>query len=166
VHPGTRRLVRLTAALATAHLQARLLPGHAVRRRQRAVVCGAARVLAALGARVHVVQPPVPWPRTGGRLRHDGGAGRLADLAVLTAVPRQTAGWSDVADRAFPRRSRLPGGPAGRVDCPVVVRYRTQAGPLLRPPRGPAEALAIRGLVVEVHLLAPVPAVTGLAPAA
>jgi hypothetical protein len=119
-------------------------------------LCGAARLLTALGIRVVVVQPPVPWPRTRAcRLRARNEAGLLGDLALLTAIPRTTPGWAAVADRV------LPVGPAVRcaepedaVLCPVTVSFRTEEGPLLDAPRTLDDVLAIRGLVLEVRLLA------------
>jgi hypothetical protein len=129
------------------------------RRRQRLQVCTAARVLTALGGRVHVVPPPVRWPRTGGLLVAAHDAGWLGDLALLTSVPRTLAGWDRLADRALP----FPGaGPATAGDadvlCPVTVTCRTAGGPLSRLPRRLQDVAALRDLVVEVRLLAPVAA--------
>jgi hypothetical protein len=157
VDPATqqRRRLQLAAALAGLHVRSALVPPQATRRRQRLQVCGAARVLTALGVRVQVVPPAVPWPRTGGRLLLDHDApGWLGDLALVTAVPRTTVGWADVCRRVLPGAPVEPAGttPDSAI-CPVTLGYRTDAGPLGRAPRGVAEIVALRGLVVEVRLL-------------
>jgi hypothetical protein len=84
-------------------------------------------------------------------------AGLLGDLALLTALPRSTFGWAGLADRVLPVRTafrpvELP--PADALPCPVTVAYRAEDGPLPAPPRTLAEVIAIRGLVIEVRLLA------------
>lgn len=49
----------------------------------RAAVCGAADVLTALGVRVEVLDPAVPWPRTGrGHLVVSNHASWLGELAA------------------------------------------------------------------------------------
>ena len=48
-------------------------------------MCGAADTLTALGVRVQVFQPAIPWPRSGRYVISDH-VGRLGDLAVSTAV--------------------------------------------------------------------------------
>jgi hypothetical protein len=119
-------------------------------------VCAAARLLTSLGIRVAVVQPEIPWPRhRTNRLRITNDAGLLGDLALLTAVPRTAVGWAAVADRVL--RVGTPLRPADPVpddaaDCPVTVRYRTEAGPLAESPRTLNEVVAVLGLVLEVRL--------------
>jgi hypothetical protein len=141
--------------LAGVRARATLVAAGSVRRRQSLQVCSAARVLAALGIRVVVVQPPRPWPRDQRqRLVAGNEAGLLGDLALLTAVPRTTPGWSAVADRVLPAGapSTAQPDPTDAVVCPVTIEYRTAAGPLPAPPRTPAEAIAVLGLVIEVRL--------------
>jgi hypothetical protein len=159
-HPATqqRRRLHYAMALAGARMRASLLPGASVRRRQAFQVCSAARLLTALGIRVDVVQPGIPWPRhRTHRLDVTNDAGLLGDLALLTAVPRTAAGWAVVADRVLPARATLRTAaepdPGDAVVCPVTITYRTAAGPLSRPPRTPAEVIAVPGLVIEVRLL-------------
>jgi hypothetical protein len=156
VDPATRRRrrLRLAAALAALHLRTVLVPETSTRRRQRVLICGAARILTALGVRVRVVGPRTPWPRSRPcRLVLADDAGWLADLAVVTTVPRATEGWPAACDRALPGAG--PAGPesADAVACPVTFRYRTDDGLLDRAPRTVAEIVAARGLVVEVHVL-------------
>ena len=86
-------------------------------------------MLTALGARVRVVLPPVPWLRAGGLLVTGHDAGRLGDLALA----------------------------GGTVICPVIVTCRTADGPLPRLPRRLDEVAALRGLVFDVELLDAVP---------
>jgi hypothetical protein len=106
------------------------------RRRLRLQVCGAADTLTALGVRVRVFQPEVPWPRTGRYVISDH-VGRLGDLAVSTAF----RGATDDGD----------------VVCPVTVRYRVDGRPGYLPahevPSRTAAIVAMHGLVVEVHCL-------------
>lgn len=133
--PATRRRrrLRLARTLVGSSVRSRLLPA-GERRRVRLQVCGAADTLTALGVRVQVFQPAVPWPRTGRYVISDH-VGRLGDLAVSTAV----RGATDDGD----------------VVCPVTVRYRVD-GRLLAPhevPQRTAAVLALSGLVVEVHCL-------------
>jgi hypothetical protein len=134
-----RRRLRFVAALAGARIRLAVVPEHAVRRRQRVQLCSAARILTASGVRVRVVQPERPWPRHRSLILVTPDHGRLADLAVLTAVPRTTPGWSAVADRVFSAgagaRERVP---AGALRCHVTVSFRSEADVL----------------VVEVRLLA------------
>jgi hypothetical protein len=153
-----RRRLHYAAALAGARMRASLLPGASVRRRQAFQVCSAARLLTALGIRVDVVQPGIPWPRhRTHRLDVTNGAGLLGDLALLTAVPRTTNGWAAVADRVLPAgatlRTAAEPDPEDAVVCPVTITYRTAAGPLSVAPRTPAEVIAVAGLVIEVRLL-------------
>ncbi len=159
VDPTTRRLrrLRLAAALASLHLSAVLVPETSVRRRQRGQVCGAARILTALGVRVRVVGPRTAWPRHRPcRLVVADDAGWLGTMAMITTVPRTTEGWEDACRRALPgvgRRLVPDRGTDDAVACPVAFRYRTDEGLLDRPPRTLAEIVATRGLVVEVHVL-------------
>jgi hypothetical protein len=99
-------------------------------------VCGAADTLTALGARVQVFQPGIPWPRTGRYVISDH-VGRLGDLAVSTAFQGNADG--------------------GDVVCPVHVRYRVEGGagylPAHEVPERTAAVVAMRGLVVELHCL-------------
>jgi hypothetical protein len=153
-----RRRRSYSMTLAGVRARATLVAAGSVRRRQSLQVCSAARVLAALGIRVVVVQPPRPWPRDQRqRLVAGNEAGLLGDLALLTAVPRTAAGWAVVADRVLPARATLrtaaESDPGDAVVCPVTITYRTAAGPLSRPPRTPAEVIAVPGLVIEVRLL-------------
>jgi hypothetical protein len=116
-------------------VRAHLLPA-GERRRQRLQVCGAADTLTALGVRVQVFPPAIPWPRTGRFVISDH-VGRLGDLAVSTAVRGATDD--------------------GTVICPIAVRYRVEGRPgYLREhevPRRTAAIVAMHGLVVEVHCL-------------
>jgi hypothetical protein len=136
-----------------------MVPAGSVRRRQSLQLCGAARLLTAVGIRVVVVQPSTPWPRDRPhRLVTRNEAGLLGDLALLTAVPRTTHGWATVANRVLPVRSVVPAAaeqcPSDAVPCPVAVAYRTVHGQLPVPPRTLNEVVAIRDLLVEVRLLA------------
>jgi hypothetical protein len=157
---GPHRRLRLAGALAGAGVRSALLPRGAQHRRGRAQVCGAARILTALGVRVRVITPAAPWPRTGGRLVARGSVGRVDELAVLTAVPRTVTGWTELAESALLGRVAAP--PPRRPDdvlLPVSVGYRLD-GRSLHPhhaPRGLADALAMPGLVVEVQLLPALP---------
>jgi hypothetical protein len=163
--PATRQRRRLlwSATLAGVRARTSLIPAGSVKRRQSLQICGAARLLTALGVRVVVVQPSVPWPRNRPhRLVARNDAGRLGGLALLTAVPRTTHGWAAVADRVLPVRTALRAAEADDANaapCPVTVAYRMADGPLTSPPRTLDEVVAIRGLVVEVRLLAPGPEV-------
>jgi hypothetical protein len=158
------RRLRVAGALAGAGVRTALVPREAARRRGRVQVCGAARILTALGVRVRVVAPAVPWPRTGGHLVVSGSVGRIDQLAVLTAVPRTVTGWADLAERALlgrPAERALLGRPAvpppavADVVLPASIRYRRH-GELLDAddvPRALDDVLATDGLIVEVHLL-------------
>jgi hypothetical protein len=130
-----RRRLRLARTLVGHSVRARMLPA-SERRRQRLQVCGAADTLTALGVRVQVFQPGVPWPREGRYVISDH-VGRLGDLAVSTAF----RGAVDDGD----------------VVCPVTVRYRVEGRPgylaARDVPQRTAAIVAMRGLVVEVHCL-------------
>jgi hypothetical protein len=130
-----RRRLRLARTLVGSSVRARLLPA-GERRCLRLQVCGAADTLTALGVRVQVFQPSIPWPRRGRYVISDH-VGRLGDLAVSTAVRGATED--------------------GDVLCPVSVRYRVEGRPgYLTPaqvPQRTAAIIAARGLVVEVHCL-------------
>jgi hypothetical protein len=159
VDPATqqRRRLSYSMTLAGARARAALTAAGSVRRRQSLQVCSAARLLAALGIRVVVVQPSTAWPRhRPQRIVVRNEAGVLGDLALLTAVPRTTRGWAAVADRLLPVGAPLRAADPGKDDavcCPVTVTYRTDDGPLACPPRTVDEVVGIRGLVVEVRLL-------------
>jgi hypothetical protein len=137
VPPATRRRrrLRLARTLVGHSVRSRLLPA-GERRRRRLQVCGAADALTALGVRVQVFQPTVPWPRAGRFVISDH-EGRLGDLAVATAV----LGATD----------------DGGVICPVAVRYRVEGRPgylsAAEVPQRTAAIVGMRGLVVEVHCL-------------
>jgi hypothetical protein len=152
-----RRSLRWSAALAGVRARAALVPAGSVKRRQSLQLRGAAQLLTALGIRVVVVQPSVPWPRNRPhRLVAHNDAGLLGDLALLTAVPRTTHGWAAVADRVLPVRAALRTAEQEGTDaalCPVTVAYRTVDGPLATPPRTLNEVVAMQGLVIEVRLL-------------
>jgi hypothetical protein len=156
VAPATQqqRRLRYSATLARLRARAAVSPAGSIPRLQ---VRGAANLLTALGVRVDVVQPASPWPRD--RAHHlviANGAGLLGDLALLVAVPRSMQGWADMADRVLPLRPfrRAARSAGGAVDCPVTIAYRSVQGPLLVPPRTLDDVVAIRGLVIEVRLLA------------
>ena len=153
--PATQqqRRLRYSATLARLRARAAVTPAGSIPRLQ---VCGAANLLTALGVRVDVAQPAASWPRDRAhRLVVENAAGLLGDLALLVGVPRSTQGWTDVADRVLPLR---PSRPAARsrsgVVCPVTVAYRSAEGPLLAAPRTLNDVVAIRGLIIEVRLLA------------
>jgi hypothetical protein len=165
VDPATRRRrqLRLTGAL----------PRIALARGRRGWVCAAADVLTAMGVRVEVRAPEVAWPRPGaGRLVVANRVGALDDLALRTAVPdvvEQPEGPSPTG-----RLGRFRAGPfrdaaaSGRPVCPVAIRYRTEEGGdpatlLVGDGLGTAvrRAVAIHGLVIEVHLLSALGAETG-----
>ena len=152
------RRIRLAGTLAGVGLRSVLLPRDAVRQRGRVQVCGAARLLTALGVRVQVLPPATPWPRTGGRLVVPGAPGRIGELAVLTAVPRTVPGWTALAERALLGRPGTPVPVAdGDVLLPVAVRFRRADGDEWldgsRVPQDVDGALALGPLLVEVRLL-------------
>ena len=144
---GLQRRRRLRAARTQVGLsvQTRLLPVVSERRRKRLHVCGAANTLTALGVRVCVLGPPTPWPRTRCVVAA-GPLGRLGGLAVATAL------------RGEPVRAAAE-APEGAAVCPVAVRYRLAGDEGYLPaddvPTSVAGIAALRGLVVEVHLLPP-----------
>lgn len=156
--PAPHRRLRLAGTLAAVGVRSALLPRADRRRRGRASVCGAARILTALGVRVVVLPPATAWPRAGGRLSVQGSAGRIGDLAVLTAVPRSVTDWDLLAERALlGRPSRDPAALPGEVLLPVSVRCR-RAGEddwldATSVPQDLGAVLAAGGLVVEVRLL-------------
>ena len=156
VDPATqlRRYLRLAATLIGNAVRGVFVSPGPSRRRQRLQVCSAARLLTALDVRTQVFAPTTPWPRhRPSRLELGADVGWLGDLALVTAVPKWTGGWAEVADRALSGRRAEPAVLLDAVPCPVAVRYRCDAGPLDRPPATLAEIAAARGLVVEVHLL-------------
>ena len=153
--PATQqqRRLRYSATLARLRARAAVTPAGSIPKLQ---VCGAANLLTALGVRVDVVQPATAWPRDRAhRLVAENTAGLLGDLALLVGVPRATPGWTDIADRVLPLRpSRPKARSRSGVVCPVTVGYRSAEGPLLVAPRTLNDAVAMRGLVIEVRLLA------------
>jgi hypothetical protein len=154
--PRPRPTFRVAAALAGARLRLSVVPGSAIRRQQRVQVCSAARILTALGVRVRVFQPGTPWPRHRPlQLVTAADPGWIGDLALLTAVPRTTSGWSVVAHRVLPAATATPapGAPTDAALCPVAVRFRDGDRLLDGVPRCLAEVVAVRDLVVEVELL-------------
>lgn len=159
VPPSTQqqRRLRYQATLAGLRARAAMMPAQSVQRRRAHQICGAANLLTALGIRVDVVQPEIPWPRERPhRLSVDNAAGMLGDLALLVGVPRTAGGWADVADRVLPVRASARsalGDVTAAVVCPVRVGYRSAAGPLLVPPRTVSEVIGLRDLVIEVRLL-------------
>jgi hypothetical protein len=151
-----QRRLRLAATLAGARLRMAVVPGCAARRRQSIQLCSAARILTALGVRVRVVQSGTPWPRHRPlRLVTAADPGWLGDLALLTAVPRTTSGWSVVAARAVPSpvAATVPAAPADAALCPVAVRFRDGDRLLDGVPRRLSDVVAVRDLTVEVELL-------------
>jgi hypothetical protein len=130
-----RRRLRLARTVVGHSVRSRLLPA-GERRRRRQQVCGAADTLTALGVRVQVIPPPIPWPRSGRFVISDH-VGRLGDLAVSTAF----LGATD----------------DGTVICPVAVRYRIEGRPGYLPahevPHRTAAIAAMHGLVVMVLCL-------------
>lgn len=142
-----RRRMRLARTRVAQSVQTRLLPTVSAGRRTRRSVCGAANTLTALGVRVDVRRPPVPWPRS----RHVVAAeplGSLGALAVATVLRGEPIRPADEV-------------PVDATVCPLLVRYRLdgQTGYLADAdvPRSPAGIAALQGLIVEVHLLSPVP---------
>ncbi|MCU1606539.1 MAG: plsC [Modestobacter sp.] len=156
-----RRWLRLTGVLAGTAAASLRAPVIGARGRRRLSVCAAARVLTAAGVRVRVVPSPVPWPRTGvghgpGHLVVANSISWVDDLALRTVVPGLPVARS--AGTALLQAAV----DAGDVVCPVAVRYRVdgEAGSAIaaslagaRSWRSLARVVAIRGLVVEVHLL-------------
>jgi hypothetical protein len=165
VDPATqqRRRLRLASTLASLYVRTALVPETAVRRRQRIQICGAARILTALGVRVQVISSRTPWPTARpGRLVVSDDVGWLGGLALVTSVPRTTTGWRAICGQVLPG-APAEADPGDREDvlCPVVVRYRTDAGPLEHAPAALAEMVAASGLVIEVHLLPAIDASSG-----
>ena len=142
-----RRRLRLARTQLGLSVQTRLLPTVSATRRTRLHVCGAANTLTALGVRVDVRRPAVPWPRAR-CVVVTGSLGPLGALAVATVL------------RGEPIRP-LADVPADATVCSLLVCYRIEGQPGYLSdddvPRSPAEIAAVRGLVVEVHLLSPVP---------
>jgi hypothetical protein len=142
-----RRRIRVARTRVGLSVQTRLLPTGGERRRQRLEVCGAANTLTALGARVRVVQPSTPWPRSPRAVVTDT-SGWVADLAVATALR---------GERVY----RYSDAPSDVPLCPLMVCFRVAGRPGYLPadqlPTAVAELAALRGLVIEVHLLEPIP---------
>ena len=144
VDRSTQHLRRLR--LARVSVRSALAPRSSARSRQRLEVCRAADTLTALGVRVRVLGPAVPWPRSG-RVVVSDHTGRLGDLALATVAPGTPVVGVDLPGRSLP---------PGATVCPVAVRYRIDDGDLLpedQVPQTLAAIAAARGLVVEVHLL-------------
>ena len=101
---STQRLRRLRVArtLAGVSVRAALVPLPSDRRRRRLQVCRAADVLTALGVRVRVVGPAVPWPRTG-RVAVSDHTGLLGDLALATVVRGTPVVGVDLPGRSVPQ---------------------------------------------------------------
>ena len=104
VDPATRRrrLCRLAGAALLAAGRITLWSAAGVRTQRRVALCSASGLLVALGVRVEVVNPAVPWPRTGtGHLVASDATSWLDHLALVIAL------------RATPvaqvRVARLPG---------------------------------------------------------
>ena len=154
---ASHRRLRLAGALTAVGVRAALLPRAGARRRGRAQLCGAARILTALGVRVVVVPAPATWPRTGGRLDVRATVGRIGQLAVLTAVPRSVPGWDRLAEQALLGRPVTADAGHDDVLLPVTVRCRrADAGdwlPASAVPQDLGTVLAGGCLVVEVRLL-------------
>ncbi|MGY1769686.1 hypothetical protein [Blastococcus sp. SYSU D00813] len=172
--PRLRRL-RTAAVLAGAGLR----PGTS----RRAAVCGAARLLTALGVRVRVQAPLVAWPRvrpgSPGVLVVADSRSDLAHLALTTAVPGTVAVEGRPGRHA--RALRLPVLPASADAIAAALRAGTTV--TVRPgadgrlsPAGFAAAaatgapvcpVAVRSrpgagvTVVELHLLPEVAGATG-----
>jgi hypothetical protein len=143
-----RRRLRVARTRVGLSVQTRLLPTGGERRRQRLEVCGAANTLTALGARVRVIGPSTPWPRSG-RVVVSDHEGWVADLAVATALRGEPV-------------YRAAEAPTARTLCPLMVCFRVDGRsgylPAEQLPATVAELAALHGLVVEVHLMDPVPA--------
>src|SRR3954471_13427230 len=172
VDEATRR--RRAGRLALALLQCgatRLVPG---RPRHRAQVCTAAGLLTAIGARIEVRSSAVAWPRPGtGRVVVANRVSRLDDLALLTVLPDLVVRPETPLDelgigRFSPARFRAVDG-GGATVCPIVIRYRTADGAapsaLLAGEEDLAttlrRAIGLRGLVIQVTLLSPLPTADG-----
>lgn len=174
VHPFRR--LRTAAVLAGAGLR----PGAS----RRAAVCGAARLLTALGVRVRVHAPLVAWPRvrpgTPGVLVVADSGSDLAHLALVTAVPGTVAVDGGRRGR-HARTLRLPTVPettdaiATALSAGTTVTVRPDATGR-HSPAGFAAAAAVGAAVcpvavrsrpgagvtvVELHLLPEVAGATG-----
>ncbi|WP_347060739.1 lysophospholipid acyltransferase family protein [Blastococcus sp. HT6-30] len=96
---------------------------HAGERAQRRVaVCGAAGVVTPLGVRVEVINPSVPWPRTGrGHLVVSNQVTWLDELALLVAVRALPVANAEIGDR------KLVGGLARRLGVVLVQPGRLRS---------------------------------------
>ncbi|RBY83994.1 hypothetical protein [Blastococcus sp. TF02A-26] len=177
--PSFRRL-RTAAVLAGAGLR----PGSS----RRAAVCGAARLLTALGVRVRVQAPLVAWPRvragSPGLLVVADSRSDLAHLALTTAVPG-TVAVEGARPGRHARALRLPVVPA-KADA-IAAALRAGTTVTVRPGAdgrlpaagfaaaaavgAPVCPIAVRSrpgagvTVVELHLLPEVAGAAGDAPA-
>lgn len=104
VDPATRRrrLRRLGGAALLAVGRITLWSAAGVRTQRRVAVCSAAGVLVALGIRVEVVNPAVPWPRTRiGHLVASDATSWLDHLALVIALRATPVAEAGVARLPF-----------------------------------------------------------------
>jgi 1-acyl-sn-glycerol-3-phosphate acyltransferase len=117
-----RRLRRLAGTLLAAVLRVALWAGAGKQAQRRVAVCSAAGVLTALGIRVEVVNPAVPWPRARvGHLIVSNHVSWLDDLALLIAVRATPVAKAELAN--WP----VLGGLARRLGVIFVERGRLRS---------------------------------------
>lgn len=117
--PATRRrrVLRLAWAVLAAAGRITLWTAAGVRTQRRVAVCSASGVLCALGVRVEVVNPAVPWPRTSpGHLVVSDASSWLDHLALVIAVRATPVAGTAVA------RVPFVGGLARRLGVVFVDR--------------------------------------------
>ncbi|MGY2083708.1 lysophospholipid acyltransferase family protein [Blastococcus sp. SYSU DS0539] len=122
--PATRRrrLLRLVLAVTGAAVRIRIMAHAGERAQRRVAVCGAAGVVTALGIRVEVINPAVPWPRTGrGHLVVSNHVSWLDELALLVAVRALPVADAEIGD------CKLVGGLARRLGVILVHRDRLRS---------------------------------------